>query len=140
VLGSLCSVLHPYSRGLTKPSTAFVDHVRAVDKARIKSVIAPLPREGDAARRRSIRGDEIVKVQRREGHKIISTTLKLRTPNLRERSSKLLCVGSMAWRGLSPQGSTNEGERGRRTLSARYVVRYLLGGSATGMHLPRRRG
>jgi len=42
-LSELYPVVQPYTRGLNKPSTVLVDQIRAIDKQRIRSVVAPLP-------------------------------------------------------------------------------------------------
>jgi mRNA-degrading endonuclease toxin of MazEF toxin-antitoxin module len=42
-LGPLYPIVKPFPRGLTKPSTALVDQIRAIDARRVGGVLAPLP-------------------------------------------------------------------------------------------------
>jgi mRNA-degrading endonuclease toxin of MazEF toxin-antitoxin module len=42
-LDPMYPVLQPYSRGLTKPSSALVDMIRGIDRQRITGTFAPLP-------------------------------------------------------------------------------------------------
>jgi mRNA-degrading endonuclease toxin of MazEF toxin-antitoxin module len=44
-LGALYPIVQPYQRGLSKPSAALVDQVRAIDKRRVVSQFAAIPAE-----------------------------------------------------------------------------------------------